>query len=86
MDILPIGQSGIPCPLRIVYSIPRPKAASNRSDSESGDAPAAAQEFSVLNNVIIQTSGKDLELHVIAFFRSGADRQMLPKSRKSSFD
>ena len=33
----------------------------------NGDAPSAAQEFSVLNDLVIQTSGKDLELHVIAF-------------------
>jgi hypothetical protein len=62
--------------------IPSPTAANTRSDSESGDAPAAAQEFSVLNNIIIiQTSCKDLELHVVAF-RSGADRQTLRKAGK----
>ena len=46
------------------------------SDGGSGDAPAAAHEFSVLNNVIIQTSGKDLELHVIAFGSGANDAQL----------
>lgn len=53
------------------------------SDGGSGDAPAAAHEFSVLNNVVIQTSGKDLELHVIAF-GSGADNAQLQQIANAS--
>jgi hypothetical protein len=37
------------------------------SDGQAGDAAAAAQEFSTLNNDILLQTEKDLELHVIAF-------------------
>jgi len=53
------------------------------SDGGSGDAPSAAQEFSVLNDLVIQTSGKDLELHVIAF-GSGADNAQLQQIANAS--
>ena len=53
------------------------------SDGGSGDAPAAAHEFSVLNDLVIQTSGKDLELHVIAF-GSGADNAQLQQIANAS--
>ena len=44
------------------------------SDGGAGDASAAAaQQFSALNTSVLQSSGQDLQLHVIAF-GSGANK------------
>ena len=46
------------------------------SDGGAGDASAAAQQFSALNTSVLQSSGQDLQLHVISF-GGGTDQAQL---------
>jgi hypothetical protein len=53
------------------------------SDGQAGDAAAAAQEFSALNNIILSETEQDLELHVIAF-GSGTNNAQLQQIARAS--
>ena len=53
------------------------------SDGEANDASAAAREFSILNDHITRASGKDLELHVIAFGNGASHAQLEEIARAS---
>jgi hypothetical protein len=53
------------------------------SDGEANDASKAAREFSTLNGHITRNSGKDLELHVIAFGNGAMHAQLEEIARAS---
>jgi Mg-chelatase subunit ChlD len=53
------------------------------SDGEANDAYKAAREFSTLNGHITRNSGKDLELHVIAFGNGAMHAQLEEIARAS---
>jgi len=54
------------------------------SDGEADDADAASREFSILNQRVSSATGKDLELHVVAFGNGASKSQLETIARASN--